>query len=124
MPPPKWGLGFSFFVFRCPLLVKSGLVKTTFENIPIFAKRLLRGIRVNSSHFLFLFLKLFIACGFEIKIRYVFRSAYLRNGFDKLFGYQYLSAILPERLTTQAMLVLFLPYCLQAISSSGANSSQ
>jgi len=29
----------------------------------------------------------------------VFSSAYLRNGFDKLFGYQYhLSAILPERL--------------------------
>jgi len=67
MPSPKWGLGFSFFVFRCPLLVKSGLAKTTFENIPIFAKRLLRGIRVNSSHFLFLFLKLFIACGFGNK---------------------------------------------------------
>lgn len=25
----------------------------------------------------------------KIKIRVVFRSAYLRNGFDKLFGYQY-----------------------------------
>jgi len=25
----------------------------------------------------------------KIEIRYVFRSAYLRNGFDKLFGYQY-----------------------------------
>ena len=57
--------------------------------------------------------------------RYVYRSAYLKNGFDKLFGYQYhLQAILPERLTTQAMLVLFLPCCLQVISSFGANSSQ
>jgi len=62
--PPKKGLGFSFFVFRCPLLVKSGSVETTLINLPIFAKRLLRGIKVNSSHCLFLFLKLFIACGF------------------------------------------------------------
>ncbi len=58
---------FIFCIPLSPLLVKSGLVKTTFENIPIFAKRLLRGIRVNSSHFLFLFLKLFIACGFGNK---------------------------------------------------------
>ena len=45
--------------------------------------------------------------------RYVFRSAYWINVFDKLFGYQYhLSAIMAKRLTTQALLVSFLPYCL------------
>jgi hypothetical protein len=45
--------------------------------------------------------------------RYVFRSAYLVNVFDKLFGYQYhLSAILPKRLSVQALLVLFLHFCL------------
>ena len=43
----------------------------------------------------------------------MFRSAYLVNVFDKLFGYQYhLSAILAKRLSTQALLVLFLPYRL------------
>jgi len=52
------------------------------------------------AHFLFLFFKTIHRLRFwKIKIRYVFRSAYLRNGFDKQFGYQYhLSAILPERL--------------------------
>ena len=45
--------------------------------------------------------------------RYVFHSAYWVNVFDKLFGYQYhLSAIFPERLLAQALLVLFLPFCL------------
>ena len=43
----------------------------------------------------------------------MFRSAYLINVFDKLFDYQnYLSAILAERHTTQAMLVLVLPFSL------------
>ena len=42
-------------------------------------------------------------------IRYVFRSAYLRNGIDKLFGYQsYLSAILAVRLTTHRLGVISL----------------
>ena len=45
--------------------------------------------------------------------RYVFHSAYWVNVFDKLFGYQYhLSATLAERLSAQALLVLFLPFCL------------
>jgi len=67
--------------------------------------------------------------------RYVFRSAYLVNVFDKLFGYQYhLSATLAKRLLAQTLLVLFLPYCLlfgviKLIPLSrrvlnGANSSQ
>ncbi|MBV5281046.1 MAG: hypothetical protein JZU53_01295 [Paludibacter sp.] len=39
----------------------------------------------------------------------MYRSAYLKNGFDKLFGYQYhLYAILAERLKTQALLVFIL----------------
>ena len=45
--------------------------------------------------------------------RYVFRSAYLVNVFDKLFGYQYhLPATLAKRLLSQALLVLFLQFCL------------
>jgi len=64
MPLTKKGLGFSFFVFRCPLLVKSGSAKTTFKYHKIFTERILRGIKVNMLHSLFLFLKLFIACGF------------------------------------------------------------
>jgi hypothetical protein len=62
--PHKKGLGFSFFVFCCPLLAESGSEKLP-DRHDIFTERLLRGIRVNSSHFLFLFLKLFIACGFR-----------------------------------------------------------
>jgi hypothetical protein len=39
----------------------------------------------------------------------VYRSAYLVNGIDKLFGYQsYLSAILAERLTTHRLGVISL----------------
>ena len=59
MPPSKWGLGFSFFVFRCPQLVKSGLAKTTMSFLPIFAKRLLRGIKSQYVTFLiFIVIKL------------------------------------------------------------------
>jgi hypothetical protein len=59
--------------------------------MPIFAERLLRGIRSQ--------LVTLLAWFYLNQARYVFRSAYLVNGFDKLFGYQYhLSAILPERL--------------------------
>jgi len=52
------------------------------------------------AHFLFLFFKTIHRLRFwKIKIRNVFRSAYLRNDFDKLFGYQnHLLAILVERL--------------------------
>ena len=58
----------------------------------------------------FYFYKTIKRSGFyKIKIRYVFRSAYLRNGIDKLFGYQsYLSAILAVRLTTHRLGVISL----------------
>jgi len=62
--PSKKGGG--VFIFCIPLspIGQKRFGKTTLRNLPIFAERLLRGIKVNSSHFLFLFLKLFIACGF------------------------------------------------------------
>ena len=63
--PPKKGLGFSLFVFRCPLLVKSGSGKTTDTYTRFLPNGFCGALRVNTSHFLFLFLKLFIACGFE-----------------------------------------------------------
>jgi hypothetical protein len=84
-------------------LAKSGSAKTTLINLPIFDERLLRGcnqeLENDFTFFIFIFKTIYHLQFWKIKIRYVFRSAYLRNGFDKLFGYQYhLSAILPERL--------------------------
>ena len=110
MPLPKRGWGFHFFVFRCPLLVKSGSAKTTLRNLPVFAERLLRGIKVNSSHFLLGFYKIIHRLRFyKNQVRYVLPSAYWRNRIDKLFGYQYhSSAILAERLNVQALLVFIL----------------
>jgi hypothetical protein len=43
--------------------------------------------------------------------RYVFRSAYLVNVFDKLFGYQYhLSAILAKRLFNSSFACIILAF--------------
>ena len=95
--PHKKGLGFSFFVFLCPLLVKSGSGKTTFNS----TRFLPSGALKSKWHISYLgFYKTIHRLRFwKIEIRYVFRSVYLRNGFDKLFGYQYhLLAILVERL--------------------------
>jgi len=62
----KKGWGFHFLYSSVPYYSKAVREKPPLTARD-FAERLLRGIRV----------------------RYVFRSAYLRNGFDKLFGYQY-----------------------------------
>lgn len=56
----------------------------------IFAERLLRGIKSQYVTFLIFIFKTIHRLRFwKIKIRYVFHTVYLRNGFDKLFGYQY-----------------------------------
>jgi hypothetical protein len=55
----------------------------------------------------------FLVWFYSNQARYVFHSAYWVNVFDKLFGYQYhLPATLAKRLSSQALLVLFLPFCL------------
>jgi len=99
MPLTK-GAGVFIVCIRCPLLVKSGSAKTTIVYTRFLLNCFCGALKVNSSHFLFFIFKTIYRLRFwKIKIRYVFRSAYLRNGYDKLFGYQYhLSAILPERL--------------------------
>ena len=56
--------------------------------------------------------------------RYVFRSAYWINGFDKLFGNQYhLSAILAKRLLSQALLVISYAFLPIVCRFNGVNSS-
>lgn len=67
MPPSKWGLGFLFFVSAVPYWSKAVRQKPLLKNMPIFAERLLRGIKVNSSHGLFLFLKLLSVAVLENK---------------------------------------------------------
>jgi len=62
--PHKKGLGFSFFVFLCPLLVKSGSKKTTFNNTRFLPNGFCGALKSKWHISYFYFLRLFIACGF------------------------------------------------------------